>query len=203
MSFEKVLERIGEQVDASIDNIKKIVQKEAASFKKNTAKSSDELMKRFVKTAETMQKKAKLNKKGLSPFEEAVGNFAISTAHILEEMYNGTIKKVMATEVELKTKYGKIGSGLGLNLVSKKRANSCKEYLKQAEKKIKKNVTIKKGVLKSIAESSSNNGLELYTYCTYKELAKPKGGFKEQKEVIKKYFLTKEEKRCLKNENER
>lgn len=185
MTFEKILEEVGEKID-------KLGNQIAIKVKETTSKAGQEVKKKKSILKEVNKKMGTMDRKKLSDFQNTIGNLVTGIAGSIEEMYKDFAKKNLATGNELKTKYGYLGDAFGRIFILKDRAEECKKYIKHIEKKIPNKIKVKKDILRDATESLSTNVDELNAYQLFghtllKKKVIPKN-LEEKKKAIKKYL---------------
>ena len=204
MAFEQILGKIGDKIDKTTDKINKKIEKTGEELKVKINKSrenvSDELIKKINKLGEQISPE----NKNLTNFERAAANMAIGVARSLEEGYKKIKQALFIEEKQRKTKYGLLGSFWSKDHIPKERGYACLDYVKMAEKSIPSQNKLKKEILKDIVESLSSSPTELYGFYIYGYLGgkNQSKDHEKKKEIIKKYLMSKEEKKFYEEKNE-
>lgn len=187
-----MFEKVGEKIDVGVEKIKEKtedVKKKTASSVVNTEKSiRKKLNKEFSKKSVSDK---------LSNFETAAANFAISVANVIERKYKKISSRLFCDQKELKTKYGTLGFLNNRHKVFKVEAETCLNYVKEVEKKIPSQLKLKKDVLKDVVATLSSSNASLFGYYLYGYISKKHipDKIEEKKTIVKKYLLTKKEKK--------
>lgn len=163
MEFEKMFEKVGEEIDKVIERVgekmSKVAEKAKTKAEESRVRFSEDVMKKIHRYGE----KFSPENKNLSNFERAVANIAIAFAHSLEEAYNKFSKEMFLTEKEKKSRFGVIGKAWSSRYVPRERAITSVRFAKEVEKKLSTKKLCDE-MLKDIVESLSSTPSELYAY---------------------------------------